>query len=147
LWALASALVVSLVACSGGSTTAKRTSPTFRIPAPNQKVAIETGYSETESFCAQTPLTGGVMYKVKSSEASLDLYLSGLPKEALVGLDWRNNDVRGYLIAAFFTDSHGHAIQSSLRFFRPGEVKGVGLVVTTESDGRPETVVGRLGPC
>ncbi len=143
-WALLSLLVVSLAACSGGSPTAKHTTPTVGTPPLNQTVAVESGYPQTESFCAEPPLTGGIVYKVTGSAARLDLHLTKLPNQALVGLDWRNNDARGYLIAAFSTDSHGQAIQSSLRFFRPGEAEGVGLVVTTDSD---RTVVGRLGPC
>ena len=60
-------------------------------------------------------------------------------------MDWINNAVRGYTVAAFTTDDRGRAEAGSVRMFRPGEVKAIGLHLTrTDIDS---TVLGQLRPC
>jgi hypothetical protein len=145
IWSVALASIMVVLICACSSHTTNRPVSLLGVPSSNQTIALYGGYPDTESFCAEKPLVGRIVYKVLGSDVTLLLGVNGLPHKQLVNLAWRNNDVRGYVVASFVSDTHGQAIQSSLRFFRPGEVRGVGLVVT--SGRSDEAVVGRLSPC
>ena len=103
------------------------------------------GFAGRERFCASSPLIGSILYNGTSGTATLDLAVGGLPPGRSVEVNWLNNGIRGYVVASFVTDAHGVADQSSLRFYRPGEARGAGLVLTTAtaSDER----LGMLLPC
>ena len=120
--------------------------PATPPPPPNPiTVPVESGYGMSEPFCAIPSLSGRITYEVIDGEATLLLNVRGLPHDETIGVDWLNNNVRGYLVATFATDGRGGAIQESLRIFRPGEVKGLGLVLTTGEVN--QKTVGRLRPC
>jgi hypothetical protein len=137
-------LVVSLAACS----TANGRSSSAHLVAgwsPLATVPVQTGYARSEAFCATGPLTGRIAYEVSKGNATLVLAVAGLPRDATVGVDWLNDTVRGYTIASFATDREGGTVQGSLRLFRPGEKKAIGLLMTTTAL-TPKTV-GRLQAC
>lgn len=145
MWAqgLQSVIVLALAACSTtGTSTSSSTAP---IRPANRSVAVGGGYGGRENFCADAPLKGQILYDGTGGYAALSLSVAGLPPNRLVGLNWQNNDVRGYLIASFQTGPTGRSRQSTLRVFRPGEVRGIGLVLTGSGDQAP--VLGRLAPC
>ena len=71
-------------------------------PAP---IPVQAGFGSNETFCAQPPLKGAISYQVKSGRATLGVGLEGLPRRTLVGIDWANNTVRGYLVGDLRTDS------------------------------------------
>ena len=136
---LAAGLV--LLGCGSGrgpvrpATTTSSTSP----------VAVQTGYGGHERFCAERPLTGSIDYDGTTGFVRITLEVGGLPRESPVALDWLNNTVRGYTIAGFSTDRSGRAVQSSLRVFRPGELRGY-QVLLARSDVS-QAPLGRLLPC
>jgi hypothetical protein len=140
---LASAMVALVCGCNP-SVSHRQYRNAGGLP-PNQAVTLYVGYPHTESFCAEQPLVGRIVYKVFGSDVTVLLGVNGLPHQRLANLAWRNNDLRGYVLGSFSNDARGRAIQSSLRFFRPGEVRGVGLVLSTgPSDA---SMVGKLSPC
>ncbi len=124
---------------SGRQSTATTTA-TFRNTVP-----VGGEYGGREDFCAVAPLTGHILYDGTTGSAVLTLSVGGLPRNARVGVNWSNDHIRGYLIASFETDSKGRARQSSLRFFRPGEVRGVEVILT--GSGTQAPLLGRLEPC
>jgi hypothetical protein len=130
-----------LAACSsGGKTSQARPTTTGTEP-----VAVQSGFRGKERFCAEAPLTGAIEYDGTSGTVRITVNVGGLPPASDISLDWQNDTVRGYTIAAFGTDRSSHSIQASLRIFRPGEVRGYQLLLTTAD--RATTPLGRLAPC
>ena len=136
--------MVSLAGCgqpgNPGRKSTATTAATFRKTVP-----VEGEYGGREDFCAVAPLTGHILYDGTTGSAVLTLSVADLPRNALVGINWSNNHIRGYLIASFETDSKGAARQSSLHFFRPAEMKGVEVILTGSGIHAP--ILGRLDPC
>lgn len=129
-------------ACASGRRN--ETAPTTVVDAP-PFVSIQSGYASDENFCAVAPLTGTIRYRAEHGVATFELHVRGLPSRSLIGLDWINDSVRGYTVAAFTTDGTGKSEAGSLRMFRPGEVKAIDLHVATTDIAA--TVLGRLRPC
>ncbi len=138
--------VASMAGCgqpgSSGHLSTATTATTFHF---HETVAVQGEYGGREDFCAAAPLTGHILYDGTTGSAVLTLSVGGLPRNTLVGVNWSNDHIRGYLIATFETGSKGRAGQSTLHFFRPGEVKGVELILT--GSGIQAPVLGRLEPC
>jgi hypothetical protein len=107
----------------------------------------ESGYRGIEYFCAVAPLTGTIHYDGTSGGLTgvLTVYVSGLPPNDEVFVNWSNNYVRAPVIASFATDSEGASIQSSVDVGRLGEVRGVEIVLSAASV--PNPALGRLEPC
>ena len=141
---LVGVIVVSSAGC-GQSETSGRQSTAPTNAAIRKTVPVQGEYGGREDFCAVSPLTGHILYDGTTGSAVLTLSVGGLPRITWVGVNWSNNHTSGYLIAAFETNSKGMARQSSLRFFRPGEVRGVELVLTGSGSQAP--LLGRLEPC
>jgi hypothetical protein len=110
----------------------------------HKTVPVQGEYGGRENFCAAAPLSGHILYDGTTGSAVLTLSVGGLPRNNLVGVNWSNNHIRGYLLATFETDSKGTARQASLHFFRPGEVRGVEMILT--GSGIQAPVLGRLEP-
>lgn len=108
-------------------------------------VDVQGGYASDEKFCATAPLTGTIRYMVSQGVATFALGVGGLPRRSVIAVEWINDAVRGYTVAAFNTDASGRAETDSLRMFRPGEVKAIGLRLTTADTA--STAVGQLRPC
>jgi hypothetical protein len=136
--------VASVAACGQAGTSGRQatatTSTTFLKTVP-----VQGEYGGREDFCAVAPLTGHILYDGTTGSAVLTLSAGGLPRGSWVGVNWSNDHIRGYLIASFETDSKGTARQSSLRFFRPGEVRGVEMILT--GSGTQAPLLCRLEPC
>ena len=108
-------------------------------------VSVEGGFAANENFCAEAPLSGTIRYEVKDGAVTFDVRVGNLPHTSLIAIDWINDPVRGYTVAAFSTDATGRSIRDSLRMFRPGEVRGIGLhLAAADLDA---TVLGQLRPC
>jgi hypothetical protein len=78
-----------------------------------------------------------------AGRARIILDVRGFPPKTGVGLDWINNQVRGYLVAAFTTDAAGSYAGTALTF-RPGEVRGIAIKFE-RSDGADLPGIGK--PC
>jgi hypothetical protein len=142
---------LGLAACGSGDTptdtptTAASTSTTAGV-VPGQTVPVgRDGFAGRERFCATNPLIGSILYNGTTGAATLDLAVGHLPADRAVEVNWVNDPARAYVVASFATNPNGVADQSSLRFYRPGEQRGIRLVLTTagESDQR----LGSLLPC
>jgi hypothetical protein len=71
---------------------------------------VQSGYDSNEDFCPQGSFGGTIRYRVSSGRATIRVALRRLPKAALVGVEWSNNTVRGYLIGTVRTDRRGNSI-------------------------------------
>lgn len=112
---------------------------------PSGSVTVQTGFGGTEAFCATGGVTGSVVYAASGGSVTMTVDVAGLPPRAQVGVNWLNDPVRGYNIAAFETDGSGRAQESTLRLFRPGEKRGYRLqLAAVDTAG---TVLGWLDPC
>jgi hypothetical protein len=90
-------------------------------------------------------MKGSILYDGDSGAATMKVMVGGLPTNEEIAVNWLNNEVRGYVVASFSTDSTGFGRQPSLRLFRPGETRGAKLLLTA---GNPQsTSVGVLQPC
>jgi hypothetical protein len=94
-------------------------------------------YRSGETFCLRSPLSGTARYSVHAGRARIILDVRGFPPKTGVGLDWINNPVRGYLVAA------GSYAGTALTF-RPGEVRGIAIKFE-RSDGADLPGIGK--PC
>ena len=112
--------------------------------AGQSPLTVQSGYTGKETFCAPQPLSGTVSYRVSSGRASIRAVMRHLPKSALVGIDWAINAVRGYLIGALRSDSHGDSIPGSERLFRPAEAQGYRVVLTWPTNTQ---AMATMWPC
>lgn len=112
--------------------------------APQSSLAALSGSIGEQTFCAPQPLSGTVSYRVSSGRASIHVVLRHLPKSALLGIDWANNAVRGYLIGTLRSDRHGDSIPGSERLFRRAEAQGYRVVLTWPSNTHP---LATMWPC
>jgi len=147
--ALAAPAIAALVAGCTPTASAPAAKASASLPSPSQTsrpaadVPVDGGFGKTELFCVRRHAVGAIGYQVADGRASLTLAVGGLPTSASLGVAWLNNRVRGYTIASFDTDPAGYAVQSSLRMFRPGEVRGAGMILSDSKDH----VVASLAPC
>jgi len=128
-------LLVSVVTLSatwsgvGGASLQTRLM-TAKESAGQSSVPVQSGYDGNEVFCAPQPLRGTLSYRVSSGRASVRVAIRHLPRSTLVGIDWSNNAVRGYLIGTVRSDGGGDSIPGSERLFRPAEARGYKVVLT-----------------
>jgi hypothetical protein len=137
------ALLAFGVSSFEGSASASHVSAEGRS-AKTSSISVQSGYDSNEAFCAEQPLSGGISYLVRSGRASLNVAVRGLPRRALIGVDWANNTVRGYLVGTLRTDARGVSISSSGKLYRTGETRGYRLVLTWPSNTH---AIGNLWPC
>jgi hypothetical protein len=107
--------------------------------------SVQNGFGVLEYFCIQNPLTGEIDCNRTTGEASLRLAVGGLHPKKAVLVNGLNNTVRGYVVASFTATGDGPAAPSTLRFYRPGELRGYETILTTAAT-TPEAV-GVLWPC
>ena len=112
--------------------------------AGESSVTVQSGHGGKQTFCAPQPLSGTISYRVTSGRASIRAVLRGLPKDALVGINWANNDVRGYLIGTLRSDQRGDSIPGSERIFRPAESRGDNVVLSWPTDTH---ALATMWPC
>ena len=115
----------------------------IRQSAGQSSVPVQSGYDGNEVFCAPQPLRGTLSYRVGSGRASLRAAISHLPRSALVGIDWSNNAVRGYVIGTVRSDGRGNSIPGSERLFRPAESRAYKVVLAWPGNDPRAT----LWPC
>ncbi len=135
--------VATLIATSEGLGSA---SPQSRLEAFSRTAnqSAQSGFRGNQAFCAQRPLWGSLAYQASSGRPSLRVNLRRLPKNALVGINWSNSAVRGYLIATVRTDGHGDSIPGSQHLLRPAESRGYKVVLTWPTNN---DAVATMWPC
>jgi hypothetical protein len=149
---------LALTACTTGSRSAAMPRASGRgssgaQPSPHARASYRPGvvyasrsahvYRSGETFCLRSPLSGTARYSVHAGRVRIILDVRGFPPKTGVGLDWINNQVRGYLVAAFTTDAAGSYAGTALTF-RPGEVRGIAIKFE-RSDGADLPGIGK--PC
>ena len=113
--------------------------------SPAGSTSIQLGFGGTEAFCATSGLSGSVVYAPSGDMVTMTVDVAGLPPGAGVTINWLNNQIRGYEIAAVDADFSGRAQESTLRMFRPGESRGYRLQFATEAG--TSRILGWLDPC
>jgi NADPH-dependent ferric siderophore reductase len=83
---------------------------------------------------------------VSAGLVAIKLFLTPMKPDRQYSVAWRNNKVRGYTIGVFSTNRSGDVRRGSVRMFRPGEVRGVGIDVYYHEGNTPSGLV-RLMPC
>jgi len=136
-------VAIVLASCGGGVATSTN-SPSMTKTANLSSIPVQSGYNGNEDFCAQQPFGGTIEYRVSSGRATIRVALRRLPKTALVGIEWSNNTVRGYLVGTVRTDGRGNSIPGSEKLFRTGESRGYRIVLTWPNDNQ---ALGNLWPC
>jgi hypothetical protein len=149
-----------LVSCGGGAAPLSSRSSTTTLSTPSASTSstsstttppthpstpVESGFDQSEQFCAQAPLVGTLDYLTAAGNATMQVKVNGLPAQGLVVIDWANNTVRGYTVGTIRTDTSGTSIPASLNLFRSGETRGHKVVLTT--DAIDPTTLGTLWPC
>ena len=138
-------IVGTIVLGSCGGVASHVSSPSTTTKAADlSSMPVQSGYDRNEDFCAQGSFGGTIRYRVSSGRATIRVALRRLPKAALVGIEWSNNTVRGYLIGTVRTDRRGNSIPGSERLLRIGESRGYRIVLTQPDDNQ---AIGNLWPC
>lgn len=106
-------------------------------------IPVQSGFDGSEQFCGTI---GVVQYVALKSHVKLRVHFTALRANRQYSIVWRNNAVRGYTIGAFSTTSSGSVRKGSLRLFRPGEVRGIGIEVYFLV-GLVASGVERFAPC
>jgi len=114
---------VSTIALSGCARTTGADT-TLLTAVTSASLPVQSGFDHNEQFCGAL---GTIQYLVTKNKFKLRLHLAAAKATRQYEIVWRNNDVRGYTVGAFSTDASGDVRQASLKIFRPGEVRGVGL--------------------
>jgi hypothetical protein len=136
-------LAIVFASIDGG--VAAATNAATKTKATNlSSMPVQSGYKGNENFCATQPFGGTITYRVSSGRATIGVALHRLPKRALIGIEWSNNTVRGYLVGTVRTDSRGDSIPGSEKLFRTGESRGYRIVLTSTVD---DHALGNLWPC
>ena len=122
--------------------------PRYRLtsstPAGQSSVPVKSGFAGNEVFCASRPLSGTLSYRVNSGLATLRVAIRHLPRSSLVGVNWSNNRIRGYLIGTVRSDERGDSASGSARLVRPAESRGYSVVLTAP---RNKQVLATMWPC
>jgi Neocarzinostatin family len=137
-------VIIGLTLAAACGPTATWSPPVGASVRDQSSTPVQSGYGANENFCAQPPLKGTVRYLVTSDRASLGVDLRGLPPRSLIGVDWANNTVRGYLVGTLASDARGASRAGSAKLYRTGEVRAYKLVLTWPDDNH---AVGTLWPC
>ncbi len=140
-------LLVSVVTLSatwnGGGASLQTGLMTAKPSVGESSVPVRSDYDGNEVFCAPQPLRGTLSYRVSSGRASVRVAIRHLPRSTLVGIEWSNNAVRGYLIGTARSDRSGDSIPGSERLFRPAEARGYKVVLTWRKNDSGAT----MWPC
>ena len=140
-------LIVSMATLSASWIVAgpsKQSAAKLTATADRSSLRVQSGYGGNQTFCAPQPLIGTISYRVRSGRASIRAVIRHLPKSALVGINWANNDVRGYLIGTLRSDKRGDSIPGSERLFRSAESRGYNLILTWPNNAHP---LATMWPC
>jgi hypothetical protein len=106
-------------------------------------IPVQSGYDVDEQFCGTF---GVIQYEALKKRVELRLLLAPVKPNRQYSVDWQNNKVRGYTIGAFSTNGSGVVRRGSLRLFRPGEVRGIGVVIYSLVGNAP-LGLERFKPC
>ncbi|MHB8379425.1 MAG: hypothetical protein ACYDB2_05845 [Acidimicrobiales bacterium] len=106
-------------------------------------IPVQSGYDASELFCGAI---GEVKYVAAKEHVELRLILTPIRANRQYVVDWRNNKVRGYTIGVFSTNRSGTVRRGSVRMFRPGEVRGIGVDIYYLVGNTPSGLI-RLTPC
>ena len=83
-------------------------------------------YDGNEQFCGTL---GKIQYVAIKHQVHFNFNLSAENANRQYLIDWQNNTVRGYTVGVFLTDHSGAIRKGSLRMYRAGEVRGIGLMI------------------
>ena len=143
-----------LAACNSTSGSAPSTTQANAVsvsPSLSDHTTIPPDYfSGNQRFCALAPLSGTVAYvsltdRRSARSATLNVLVGGLPPNRQITVNWANGTGRAYVVASVDTDGTGSSVQTSVRLYRPGEVRGARVFLALTDP--QATVVGTLTDC
>jgi hypothetical protein len=117
-------IVAALTPAFSGSATA--TAMGSRPGVTSAPIPVQSGYDESEQFCG---MMGVVQYVAIEKRVELRLRLAAVKANRQYSVAWQNNKVRVYTIGVFSSNGAGDVRRGSVRLFRPGEVRGIGVVI------------------
>jgi hypothetical protein len=106
-------------------------------------IATQSGYDASEQFCGTI---GIIQYVAIKKRVELRIRLAAVKANRQYSVAWQNNAVRGYTIGVFSTTGSGAVRRGSLRLFRAGEVRGIGVPVYYLVGNAPHGLE-RFKPC
>ena len=121
----ATSLVVSTVSLSGCARVTN-TGTGLLTAVSSEPIPVQSGYNGNEKFCGTL---GKIQYVAIKQQVHFNFNLSAAKANRQYLIDWQNNNVRGYAVGVFSTDHSGAIRKGSLRMYRPGEVRGIGLMI------------------
>jgi hypothetical protein len=137
-------IIVVVLALSLSAFAATVSAGMVAIPGvTSAPIPVQSGYDASELFCGAI---GEIQYLAKNGDVELRLFLTPVKADRQYSVAWRNNKVRGYTIGVFSTNRSGEVRRGSVRMFRPGEVRGIGIYVYYVVGNTPSGLV-RLMPC
>ena len=92
----------------------------------SEPIPVQSGYDGNEEFCGTF---GKIQYVAIKHQVHFNLKLAVLKENRQYLIDWQNNYVRGYTVGVFSTDHSGAIRRGSLKMFRAGEVRGIGVMI------------------
>ena len=118
-------LAVSTVTLSGRVRTTRAGTSSLTTVA-SEPIPVQSGYDGNEQFCGTL---GKVQYVAIKHQVHFNLNLAAMKANRQYRIDWQNNYVRGCTVGVFSTDHSGAIRSGSLRMFRAGEIRGIGLMI------------------
>ena len=118
-------LAVATVTLSGCVRTT-RAGTSSSTAVASEPIPVQSGYDGNEQFCGTL---GKVQFVAIKHQVHFNLNLAAMKANRQYRIDWQNNAVRGYTVGVFSTDHSGAIRSGSLRMFRAGEVRGIGLMI------------------
>lgn len=118
-------LIASTVTLSGCARVTN-TNTKLLATVTSAPIPVQSGYDGNEQFCGTL---GKIQYVAIKHQVHFNFNLSAVKANRQYLIDWQNNTVRGYTVGVFLTDHSGAIRKGSLRMYRPGEVRGIGLMI------------------
>jgi len=118
-------LIASTVTLSGCARVTN-TNTELLATVTSAPIPVQSGYDGNEQFCGTL---GKIQYVAIKHQVHFNFNLSAENANRQYLIDWQNNTVRGYTVGVFLTDHSGAIRKGSLRMYRAGEVRGIGLMI------------------
>jgi hypothetical protein len=118
-------LILSMGTLSACGSPTRATKKLLHV-VTSASIRVQSGFDSNERFCGAL---GDIQYLATGQQVALSLHLAELKADRQYSIAWQNNKVRGYTVGTFSTNDSGVVRAGSLRLFRAGEVRGIGVLI------------------
>ena len=119
-------MLIASTVTLGGCEKSTRAGTGLLTVVASEPIPVQSGYDGNEQFCGTL---GKIQYVAIKHQVHFNFNLFAVKANRQYLIDWQNNTVRGYTVGVFLTDHSGAIRKGSLRMYRPGEVRGIGLMI------------------